>query len=87
MQARKELCVQNVFGQGVWKSDGTWGYIVPGEIGEGDNVTWRQIVDAHPLIQKWEGIVEEEVKMVGVILGTFEGPEWEAGRIPADNEG
>ena len=85
VQARKELCVEAVFGKGVWKSDGTWAYSVLGE--ERGDVAWREVVEAHPIIKKWSGIVEEEMSRAGLAMGRFQGSEWEAGRIRDDAEG
>lgn len=77
--------MESIFKEGVWKSDGTWAYSVPGE--EEDNVVWKEVVEAHPAIKKWEGIVGEEVSRAGLEMGRFEGPEWEAGRIGNDEGG
>lgn len=77
--ARRELCVDGIFREGVWKSDGTWGYYVPGE-DEGD-ISWREVVKVHPGVKKWESIVGEEVKKAGIQVESLEGPQWEAGRV------
>ena len=82
LQARKELRVERIFEKEVWKEDGTWRYAVPGEE-EGD-VTWKQVVEAHPALGKWEKVVAGEVKKAGVGVGRFEGAEWEAGRVGGD---
>ena len=82
VQARRELRLEKIFAGNVWKSDGTWGYNVPGE--EEGKITWREVVEAHPVIMKWDDAVREEVSIVGVDLQRFEGPEWEAGRIGND---
>ena len=77
-QARGEMALERIFGREWWTEDGVWGYHVPGEEGE---VTWRKVVDAHPVVRKWEAIVGEEMRRAGVDGKGFEGEEWEAGRI------
>jgi hypothetical protein len=54
--ARRELVTEEVFGRAYWGLDGVWTYEVK-ETGNG----WKDIVDAHPLVRKWEAIVTEEV--------------------------
>ena len=83
--AGRELCVEGVFREGLWKSDGTWAYNVPGEE-EGD-IIWRDVVKVHPAIKKWEAIMGEEVKKAGIPVESFEGPQWEAGRVGNDGGG
>ena len=77
-KAREELALERIFGREWWTEDGVWGFHVPGEEGE---VTWRKVVDAHPVVGKWDGVVSEEMRRAGVERGGFEGEEWEAGRI------
>ena len=85
LQAKQELRLEKIFAEDVWKSDGTWGYSVPRE--QRGEITWREVVESHPVGQKWEDIVQEEVRRAGVNVGRFEGPDWEAGRIGDDSQG
>ena len=79
-QAREELAIEKVFG-GEWWGEGGWRYEVVGEgKGEGE-VTWKEVVDQHPVVRKWERRVGEEVERRGVRRGVFEGREREGGRV------
>lgn len=59
-EARKELSTQSVFGSQWWGEDGIWKYDVPAEK-DGMEVLFPDVGAAHPLVQKWEKIVDEEV--------------------------
>ncbi|KFY52772.1 hypothetical protein V496_08198 [Pseudogymnoascus sp. VKM F-4515 (FW-2607)] len=59
VKARSELRTEGVFGIQYWGEDGIWVYDVQ-ENGGG----WKDVVDAHPLIQSWEAVVAEEVAKV-----------------------
>ena len=67
-KARHELRTEGVFGTGYWGKDGVWIYDVPGEV-EG----WKDVVDAHPLVRRWEGTVAEEVERFGLDVTVLEG--------------
>ncbi|KAK3382265.1 hypothetical protein B0T24DRAFT_4795 [Lasiosphaeria ovina] len=69
-EARRELSVQAVFGEAHWVRDGTWSYDVPepgpeqsgregGGGGSGD-VVFADVAAAHPLLRKWDGVVQAE---------------------------
>ncbi|KAK0735061.1 hypothetical protein B0T26DRAFT_622331, partial [Lasiosphaeria miniovina] len=71
-EARRELCVQAVFGELYWARDGTWSYDFPepkpgpeqsgregGSGGSGD-VVFADVAAAHPLLRKWDGVVQAE---------------------------
>lgn len=68
--ARKELRTESVFGREWWGEDGIWRFEVPGE-GEGE-VTFVDVAGAHPLVTKWEKVVEGEVERWGLDLGIME---------------
>lgn len=51
-QARKDLAIQSLFGPNYFGADGIWTYDVPGQDQE-DQVTFQEVSDAHPLVQKW----------------------------------
>lgn len=80
-EAREQLAIEKVFGREWWGEDGIWRYEVEGEEEE---VTFREVVDAHPLVKEWVERAEQEMKIAGVKAGRFEGREWEQGRV--DNE-
>lgn len=61
INARNELRTEGVFGREYWGEDGIWTY----DVKEGDG-GWKDVVDAHPLIQSWESVVREEVDKVGL---------------------
>jgi hypothetical protein len=69
-KAREELKTESVFGREYWGEDGIWKFVVPEEGGGGEqmDVVFEDVAGAHPLIKKWEGVVNEEVKRWGVDL-------------------
>ncbi|KAE9370868.1 hypothetical protein N431DRAFT_315479, partial [Stipitochalara longipes BDJ] len=71
-EAKKELGTKSVFGREWWGEDGVWKFEVPGE-GDGKEVLFPDVAGAHPLIVKWEKVIEEEVKRWGLDLGIMEG--------------
>lgn len=75
-EAKVELRTESVFNIQYWGEDGIWKYTVPGE-GEGEgmdtDVVFDDVVGAHPLLRKWEGVMGEEVRLWGVELGIWEG--------------
>jgi hypothetical protein len=71
-EAKKELSTGSVFGREWWGEDGIWKFEVEGE-GEGKEVTFPDVAGAHPLVRKWEGVVEKEVERWGLDLGIMEG--------------
>lgn len=95
-QAREELAVERVFGA-EWWGEGGWRYEVFGGgqgDGKGDGggryevvgdkngeVTWKEVVDQHPVVREWERRVGEELERLGVRRGVFEGEGWEGGRV------
>ncbi|KAL2112226.1 hypothetical protein VUR80DRAFT_8286 [Thermomyces stellatus] len=62
-RAREELAVDKVFGKEFWYEDGTWRFEV-----EKEDIIFADVAEAHPLVRKWEGIVEEEVQRWGIDL-------------------
>ncbi|CZR63857.1 uncharacterized protein PAC_13754 [Phialocephala subalpina] len=71
-EAQKELSTQSVFGREYWGEDGIWIFKVPGEEDNKD-VVFEDVAGAHPLVRKWEGLVEEEVKRWGLDLEIMDG--------------
>ena len=77
-EAQEQLKMENIFSQEFWDKDGIWTY---GVVTNGDEVTFQEVAEQHPVVQKWDATVIEQVKKAGVMIGRFEGTEWEAGRI------
>jgi hypothetical protein len=69
--ARVELRTESVFGRKWWGEDGIWKFNVPGE-GEGMHFVFTDVAAAHPLVKKWEAIVDEEVERWGLDLTVME---------------
>jgi hypothetical protein len=69
VEAREALKTENVFGVEYWGKDGIWKFKVEGEEGE---VTFNNVADAHPLLQKWELRAKEEAGRWRVDLGVLE---------------
>lgn len=78
-KARSELRTEGVFGRQYWGEDGIWVYDVK-ENGGG----WKDVVDAHPLIQSWEVVVAEEVAKVHLDTGVMD--RTEVKRLGEDDE-
>ncbi|KAF2229538.1 hypothetical protein EV356DRAFT_510813 [Viridothelium virens] len=57
-EASKELAVPSLFGRQYFGEDGVWTYDVPGKEEE---VTFVEIADAHPLIEKWTKVIRDLV--------------------------
>lgn len=65
LAAREELSLRSLFGRNYFGEDGIWKYDVHGKE---DEVTFREVADAHPLIAKWEGKVQELESKFGLDL-------------------
>ncbi|RGP68509.1 ABC1 containing [Fusarium longipes] len=61
-QAREELSTQGIFKPEYWAEDGNWKYEVKPAAGA-EEVVFADVADAHPLVKKWTGIAEEQVKL------------------------
>lgn len=77
-QARTQLVIERLVAQEYWNKDGLWTYEVAAE---GEEASFREVVQQHPILRRWDEVLREEVKTAGLNLGRFEGDEWEAGRI------
>lgn len=75
-EAKGDLSTQGVFGKEYWGEDGIWRFEVPGEK-DGKEVLFPDVAGAHPLVLKWEGVIEEEVKKWDLDLGIMEGEHGE----------
>lgn len=72
-KAKEELKTENVFGREYWGEDGIWKFKVPGESQEEQiDVVFDDVAGAHPLIKKWEGVVDEEIERWGIDLKIME---------------
>lgn len=86
--AKDELKLEDVFGREWWGEDGIWKFEVPGE-GEGMDVVFTDVADAHPLIKKWEGLIDEEANRWGLDLRIMERErehEEEEGKVAAGTQ-
>ena len=74
-RARRELSIQSIFGDDYWEPDGTWKY----EVGEGGgratrlesssdagDIVFADIAAAHPLLRRWEVLVQEQADRWGI---------------------
>lgn len=71
--AREELGLQSLFGREWFGEDGIWKFEVKGQ--EEEEVTFRDVADAHPLIEKWTLEVEGLKKKFGIVIQARERPE------------
>jgi hypothetical protein len=84
--ARRELRTEEVFGRDWWSEDGTWRYEITGEGVDGTGeFTFREVVNSHPAIKKWKGLVMGEVERWGLDLTIMERVEEK--RVGSDGEG
>lgn len=60
-EARQDLSTGRVFDPEYWAPDGNWTYEV--EPAGGDEILFRHVADAHPLMRKWSGVVGEQVEL------------------------
>ncbi|KAK5998832.1 Protein yae1 [Cladobotryum mycophilum] len=86
-EAREELSITRIFSPEFWAPDGNWSYDVQHAAG-GEEVLFPDVASAHPLIKKWTGIVDEQIKLwkmnrtvMGVEEGEGEGEGGEERRI------
>ena len=73
VKAREELGLQSLFGREWFGEDGIWTFEVEGKNEE--EVTFRDVADAHPVIWKWTTEVEELKKKFGVEFQVRARPE------------
>ncbi|KAH8601634.1 essential protein-like protein Yae1 [Bisporella sp. PMI_857] len=66
-EATEELKTQNVFAKEWWGEDGIWRFEVEGEK-EGKEILLPDVAAAHPLVRKWEMLVQAEVERWGLNL-------------------
>ncbi|MCJ1228568.1 Essential protein Yae1, N terminal [Toensbergia leucococca] len=76
--AKEGLKLEKVFGRELWSEDGVWAYQVKSKEEE---VTFREVVDAHPILRTWIQKVREEFGTYRIDEGRFSGSEWESGRL------
>ncbi|KAL8370550.1 hypothetical protein RB595_000768 [Gaeumannomyces hyphopodioides] len=76
--ARDELSPRAIFGSTYWASDGTWVYPVAavaadkgGGGGGHEDVLFRDVVEAHPLVSKWRAVVRAEMERWGIDKSTL----------------
>jgi hypothetical protein len=65
---RVELKTESLFGREWWGEDGIWTYPVQDEV----DVVFTDVAAAHPLMVKWEAIIETEVQKWGLDLSIME---------------
>lgn len=71
-EAGRELGMQRVMGEEFFDGGGVWRWDVPGAEGKEENVTFREVAEAHPLVAKWMGVVREAAGRRGVDLKVLE---------------
>lgn len=75
VKAREDLGLQSLFGREWFGEDGIWKFDVGGK--QEEQVTFRDVADAHPVIGKWTMEVEELKKRFGLEFQTRARPEGE----------
>lgn len=69
--AREELNARRVFAKHWWNDDGTWKYPVVGDQ-EGAEIVFADVASAHPLVRKWEAVLDTELAMWHVDLAVLD---------------
>lgn len=64
--AEEELSMRPLFGSEFFGGDGVWIYPVPGADEGEEDVTFGKIAAAHPLVLKWERLVDELAESHGL---------------------
>ncbi|RAL58850.1 hypothetical protein DID88_009159 [Monilinia fructigena] len=72
--AKEELKTEKVFAREWWGEDGIWKFQVLGEK-EGKDVVFPDVAAAHPLLRKWQSIVEEEIRRWSLDMELMDGNE------------
>ncbi|QSZ32447.1 hypothetical protein DSL72_002021 [Monilinia vaccinii-corymbosi] len=72
--AKEELKTEKVFAREWWGEDGIWRFEIPREK-EGKDVVFSDVAAAHPLLQKWQTIVDVEIQRWSLDMELMEGNE------------
>ncbi|GAB7351908.1 hypothetical protein MBLNU459_g2450t1 [Dothideomycetes sp. NU459] len=67
LRARDELGLKSLFGKDYFGEDGIWTYEVRGGRSE-DDVTFREVADAHPVVARWEARIRQLESRFGLDL-------------------
>ncbi|KAL8694245.1 MAG: hypothetical protein Q9218_001071 [Villophora microphyllina] len=66
-KAREELKIEKLFGIEYWGSGGLWAYEVHGKDDSlEEDLTFWEVADQHPVMQKWLDRVRDEVRKAGI---------------------
>ncbi|KJZ75751.1 hypothetical protein HIM_04908 [Hirsutella minnesotensis 3608] len=60
-EARHELATSRIFDSAYWAPDGNWTFDVHPT--EGEDIVFADVANAHPLIRKWSGVVDRQMKL------------------------
>jgi len=80
-KAKEELAIQKLFEKEWFGEEGIWSYDVPVLHHEGigsvvadeeESITFRDVADAHPLVNKWKVIVDNLAKTWGIDLAVLD---------------
>lgn len=64
-QAKADLTTTNIFSPDYWEHDGNWKFQVK-TTNDGGEIVFSDVADAHPLVEKWQKIVDEQVAKWGI---------------------
>jgi hypothetical protein len=80
-EARKELSVKGLYAPEYFGQDGIWKYDVSekAEGQEEEELDFRKVASAHPLVVKWVNVVEALARDLGLDLGSLKDRDAEAG--------
>ncbi|KAM5346936.1 hypothetical protein ACJ41O_009941 [Fusarium nematophilum] len=71
-QAREDLSAASIFKADYWAEDGNWKFQVDPAEGAEEEVVFADVAAAHPLIKKWTGVAEEQVKLWKIDRGILD---------------
>lgn len=68
-RAETDLRAENLYGEQYFGGDGVWVYSVPGtEEDAKEDVTFKEVADAHPLVADWMAKARDLAKRAGIAL-------------------
>lgn len=70
IDAKDELSTAKIFSADYWAPDGNWNYEVIAK--DDDHILFSDVANAHPLIQKWSKLVDEQVSLWQIQLSLLD---------------
>lgn len=82
-EARQELSIKSLYAPEYFGQDGIWTYNIgektEGQAEDDEELDFRKVAAAHPVVGKWMGVVEALAKDAGLDLERMKDKDEEAG--------